>query len=130
VCLHSGDFMEAAGARSRREKIGVELGSMTLSLDTARGMRGNVDVAVDVLVDDDLYKYFDIFGSFCYMTPYCFVTGIAFRGKVLPARYSSNVTFLSRIHICFALRRGYVLRNASLGFLVLVRTSCSVLTQT
>ena len=61
MCLHSGDFMVAVIVRSRSEKIRVEGESKTLSLDTARRMGRNVNVAVDVLKDNDLYKHLDIY---------------------------------------------------------------------
>jgi len=54
VCLHSGDFMVAVIVRSRSEKIRVEGESKTLSLETARRMGRNVNLAVDVLIDNDL----------------------------------------------------------------------------
>jgi 2-phospho-L-lactate guanylyltransferase (CobY/MobA/RfbA family) len=53
--------MVAVIVRSRSEKIRVEGESKTLSLDTARKMGRNVNVAVDILIDNDLNKHLDIY---------------------------------------------------------------------
>jgi hypothetical protein len=53
--------MVAVIVRNRSEKIRMEGESKTMSLDTARRIGGNVNVAVDVLIDDDRYKHLDIY---------------------------------------------------------------------